>query len=488
MHRFVRYALISLYTSAALVGCHRLDDASSVYKARDVPPTTRASQRELQAAGAFLLGHMGLDPQGEYLGIVKDVPGLFRTVSAIANEHNYALQVIEEPRELLNAVSSRKAVTGVLIANNARIYEFLGIVRNGQDVFVQLALPEHPPFLTRLSHPYESAWSRGWLINGREEPPVHLAVGSGRLSVNKLLQNFGLVAIDEALSTEFVMTNEGHTSLELRRALSSCSCAVPDFDKPYNLEPGESKAVRVDVKRTQEPAFRYSLWLDVADLETDASRLLRFALTGIRERPMEVQPSSLDFGSILGGETAVRTVRIAETEFSPLHLEGVEVRDVPVSCLIEVTERGHLSEYVLTFELDAAALPSGSYSGDALIRTDSAQQPQISIPIQFQKLSYVRSIPATVSFGRVAIGQRGKRKVELSARDGEWFEIVEVDSREECPVRCSRVGDAIELSIEPNFLNAGLWERKLYVTARSSEWSERIEISCVGLVMVERET
>ncbi|MDW3191716.1 MAG: DUF1573 domain-containing protein [Cytophagales bacterium] len=65
-----------------------------------------------------------------------------------------------------------------------------------------------------------------------------------RLAFDKTAHNFGKMAKDAAAETEFLLTNNGRESLNIRLAKSNCGCTVVDLEKE-DIKPGETVKMKV---------------------------------------------------------------------------------------------------------------------------------------------------------------------------------------------------------------------------------------------------
>ncbi|HLF33765.1 MAG TPA: DUF1573 domain-containing protein [Cyclobacteriaceae bacterium] len=72
-----------------------------------------------------------------------------------------------------------------------------------------------------------------------------------RLAFDKMSFDFGSIKQSEKVSTEFIMTNNGKSDLNIRQTSSNCGCVVAEMEKTI-LKPGES----VPIKVTFDPAGR----------------------------------------------------------------------------------------------------------------------------------------------------------------------------------------------------------------------------------------
>lgn len=65
-----------------------------------------------------------------------------------------------------------------------------------------------------------------------------------RLAFDKTAHNFGKMAKDAAAETEFLLTNNGQESLNIRLAKSNCGCTLVDLEKE-DINPGETVKMKV---------------------------------------------------------------------------------------------------------------------------------------------------------------------------------------------------------------------------------------------------
>jgi hypothetical protein len=70
-----------------------------------------------------------------------------------------------------------------------------------------------------------------------------------RLSFDKTSNDFGNIKQTDKVSTEFVMTNNGKSVLNIRQTKSNCGCTVANLPK-MTLAPGESETIKVSFDPT----------------------------------------------------------------------------------------------------------------------------------------------------------------------------------------------------------------------------------------------
>ncbi|MHC5309481.1 DUF1573 domain-containing protein [Myroides sp. LJL116] len=72
-----------------------------------------------------------------------------------------------------------------------------------------------------------------------------------KISFDRSMHDFGNVANNEAVFTEFVLTNTGDSELIIIGATASCGCTVPEYQKTPIL-PGESSVLKVRFQQAQQ--------------------------------------------------------------------------------------------------------------------------------------------------------------------------------------------------------------------------------------------
>ena len=65
-----------------------------------------------------------------------------------------------------------------------------------------------------------------------------------KLAFNKTAHNFGKIEQDAEVETEFILTNNGKESLNIRLAKSNCGCTIVDLEKE-DIAPGETANMKI---------------------------------------------------------------------------------------------------------------------------------------------------------------------------------------------------------------------------------------------------
>ena len=85
--------------------------------------------------------------------------------------------------------------------------------------------------------------------------PAALAAARGRgLAVDAATKSVGLVEEGEQVTTDFTLTNVTTRPIRIVGSTSSCSCAVPGGEIPFEIPPGSSRPFQVLVVPQASPA------------------------------------------------------------------------------------------------------------------------------------------------------------------------------------------------------------------------------------------
>jgi len=160
----------------------------------------------------------------------------------------------------------------------------------------------------------------------RKGTPVVTAPGGSvpKVVIDQEEYEFGLMDITAKGKHDFVLTNRGEATLELRAGETSCGCTVSEI-KDDGIAPGESGKVSVTWTADKgEGPFRQT-----ATIETNDPLRPRVTLTvqGRITRVVRPVPATLAFGSVSSGQAVTGQVRLLCYLDEPVHLVRYELAD-----------------------------------------------------------------------------------------------------------------------------------------------------------------
>ncbi len=158
-------------------------------------------------------------------------------------------------------------------------------------------------------------------IGGFGTPP---STGSGRVSVDHDVFNFGKMDLSEKGTHEFVFTNRGDKTLTLNLGSTSCACTVTEI-KESELAPGQSTKVVVSWhSKGHFGPFQQSVSIITSD---PLRREVTLTIKGEYTRSVYADPDELTYGQIAGTEPVTQEARI----FCNLPNQQIEVKSYQMS-------------------------------------------------------------------------------------------------------------------------------------------------------------
>jgi len=351
----------------------------------------------------------------------------------------------------------------VLEGSDGHVYMVLGKVPQGGSEALAVVHGAGPVFLLGISRLQEFGISKAWMVSTAKQESIDLEVGQGKLRVNALVADCGLLIPDAERKVNFHLTNVGSESLHLGKVRSSCGCATPSVPGDGVIEVGQSVDINVSVRATEGASLRHALMTKIKEIGDEGSeRILKFELMGVCAHYKQVIPTELDFGTITEGQTETRSVRISETEYDRFSVLQIQAQGLPVSTVLssQPTSNG-LSQYIVKCTCNARNLAVGEHTGQLLIRTDSAAGKEVRIPLSVVVASPIRCVPAELSFGMVDRSKSATSSFELTSDRA--FLVDDVILPPNCTlIEMKKDSDRVRVVIQVNLKGRkGLWRDKV---------------------------
>lgn len=225
----------------------------------------------------------------------------------------------------------------------------------------------------------------------------------GRAAFDRLEQDFGTAKQEQTLRTEFRVTNEGDSPLEVTDLRADCGCAAATMDSRH-LEPGASVAIKVTF-RTMAATGKLVKRIRVSTNDP-AHALVELLLKVDVSAGIVVDPSLFAFGDVPVGTAPSKTLRVQWKEGvgKPFKLTAVEalVADVRLETKPFDAPPWHGFEVTASFVKPPRI---GVVSGMALLRTDDPDYPRITAALQAFVSGKIWVDRRTVSLGWIPAGK-----------------------------------------------------------------------------------
>ena len=189
--------------------------------------------------------------------------------------------------------------------------------------------------------------------------------------------DFGERDNTEFVEHDYPIRNEGTLSLEIRNVHASCGCTAVKPSQDV-IPPGGEASIRARLDlRGRNGLQQKTITVQSNDPDTPT---LTLQLKGTAIQPLRAQPSALFFGRIGPADARSRICEIISAR-GPIQITSLR-SDHPGLLLKQLDPDPGTDGSTQKFELTIdPALPEGSINGSVFVKTDQADQPEISIPV-----------------------------------------------------------------------------------------------------------
>jgi hypothetical protein len=224
--------------------------------------------------------------------------------------------------------------------------------------------------------------------------------------------DFGAVYLDEDNDRTFEIRNEGTADLEIGKIYSSCGCASVELSR-NRVPPGEAAELTVRVgARGAARKLDKELRIDTNDPQ-HPELVLRF-LADVRDN-YRFDPPVLDFGDLILGERATRTVQVFVAEPQGRVVEEVIAEDPRLTA--ELVPADGEAAFALAVTL-CAADTLGPVLRQVKLRTDHPRQPLAIVTVQgVLKSDLVIEPSDEIDFGEIDRATGAEATVTISRTD-----------------------------------------------------------------------
>lgn len=200
------------------------------------------------------------------------------------------------------------------------------------------------------------------------------------------------VAKGDAIEHSFTLRNEGQADLMILQVAPACGCTAPDWTKI--VPPGGTGKItlKVDTAKFKGPISK------TANVTTNDPDQASFRLTVNAQVKtfIDVLPQDRVSFRQYRGETKDQTLTIHSNEAGEFKINAVEVTGDGVKHEYSKATDGS-GDYKLKVWLDKTA-PIGNISGSIKIVTNSAKEPELTIPVQGNVLGQLSVNPSSLYF------------------------------------------------------------------------------------------
>ena len=243
---------------------------------------------------------------------------------------------------------------------------------------------------------------------------------AGKLSVNKLIYDFGQVEPSKKVKGEYILTNSGKGVLEIVRPVkSSCGCTVPEL-KTYILQPGESVPLVVTFKAPDHPG-KTSKTITVITKSPSSPKSTTLKITAEIIRHITVTPTRLELH--IRKDSPNREIVLNSFDGQPFSVVGFTSTGNALKLIFDKNTKA--KRHVLPIQINLDRLRQ-QQRGSLVVRVD---HPKVkSISVFYQSLKPFAAKPATRYFSKAKPGQSINSTVTIISNFGEPFELDQVRS------------------------------------------------------------
>ncbi len=214
-------------------------------------------------------------------------------------------------------------------------------------------------------------------VLAQETPAAPDAALKPRIVCDEPNYDFGERNNTEFVEHDYPIRNAGTLSLEIRSVRASCGCTAVKPSQEV-IPPGGEASIRARLDlRGRNGLQQKTITVESNDPDTPT---LALSLKGTAIQPVRAQPSALFFGRIGPADEHSRVCEIISVR-GPIQITSLRA-DHPGLLLkqldLEPGADGSTRKFELTID---PALPEGSVNGSVFVKTDQADQPEISIPV-----------------------------------------------------------------------------------------------------------
>ena len=214
-------------------------------------------------------------------------------------------------------------------------------------------------------------------VSAQEAPAAPAAPLKPRIVCDEPVYDFGERNNTEFVEHDYPIRNAGTLSLEIRNVRASCGCTAVKPSQDV-IPPGGEASIRARLDlRGRTGAQIKSITVESNDPDTPS---LNLQLKGTAIQPLRAQPSALFFGRIGPADARSRVCEIVSAR-GPIQIASLRA-DHPGLLLKQLDPEPGADGSTRKFELTLdPALPEGSVNGSVFVKTDQADQPELSIPV-----------------------------------------------------------------------------------------------------------
>lgn len=258
------------------------------------------------------------------------------------------------------------------------------------------------------------------ISNAVNNPVYQLTIsGSGlmprpNIVIEPIQYNFGGVYTNATSTHQFIVRNTGTSSLTISGVQSSTGAFTTTNTLPFTVQPGTSKTLIIRFSPTVVSTYQESFTI-LSNSDPNPQYVLQLSGTGLLPLPsLAVNPSLLDFGTVIITISKSVTLKISNTGQLPLNITSINSTLTGLnSSLNSLTLNPGLFSNV---EFTYTASSPGSFSGSIQIYSNDPNNPEFIVPVTgfaVQGYPSISVTPTNLDFGSVIIGNSNQRSLQI---------------------------------------------------------------------------
>ena len=476
--------LILVFLTCCFFGCS--PSKRSSVETRKYPSFIQISKAKdcecVPIAVRFARAGLGLDPTRET--VFEKPEDLLKKLNEEASSINGVItqnDVAECLDELANRPEPGPCEPILLVHPLGHLYLLLGTVTIEGVLTYQIIHGDSTIGLVDREGLDKAGFKTAWKFHKvADEIPINFA--GSHLTVDRIYENFGKVTPLSELEANVTFTNTGQVPLVFETDVS-CRCTVLDDFDSTDLEPGESRNLKIKFQSSAGSAERHSVFVTCYEKGTGYSVQVELLLLASQQQPMTVEPSKLNFGEVRKGKTCKRIINLTEVPTDRFSVTGFDPNGNPILGTVKAAnDDGDLKTYQVEIEFTPEnPLEEGSFKFFT-IETNSLLRPLVRIPFEYTLKSGIYAEPNVISLGSIEQGASIEKTVKLISAENESFHVSVLNKPEDCSVEIheGKGESTLEVKIVPE--TEGILQGEIELQVQTEAGTSGLVVKYIGYV------
>jgi len=212
-----------------------------------------------------------------------------------------------------------------------------------------------------------------------------------KLVCDEPVYEFGEVDNTKKVEHDFIIRNEGNTTLNISNVKAACGCTVANVSTKL-VPPGESSTISAVLNLSGKDGVMNKR-ITVHSNDPNSKQTI-LSLKGKATSLVSYTPRSMMTPSLVHGELATNIITVTSLEDSPLEvsIENIGSKHLEAE-LLEKENDKEVKVRVTT----KPSLPKGATTGRLVLKTSTSARPLINVPFRFNVVGELSVYPAEIS-------------------------------------------------------------------------------------------